>query len=492
MIPALIGAGIVCRLVQYLWDRSFWVDEASLVLNIRNRTAGELLGKLDFHQAAPPLFLLAERGLFRAFGGSELSLRLLPLAAGCVSVVLFAVIARRLLNPWAAIVALALFCFSDRLIWHATEVKQYGLDVLIALVLTVLAVGTRDDREAFMRRLVRVSLAAAVGVWFSYPAALAFGGISVALLPAVLRGCRRGWVLYLAANLAVVVSFSLMLSVVAVQHSQSLADYWVEDFLDWHHPLAAVVWLARHLLSLCNYPVDPLGAVALACAMLGAAWMARSGASRELAMLVNPIGMNLLAAAADRYPFDGARLTVFLAPAVLLLAGGGCQAIWEWVGDRLKWLWVVAAAALVAVAAANSAFHLVVPRARGHLRPVAAFVRDHVQPSDVVYCLQEREFSCYWPVPDSRLHDELPPADEIPGKRFWIVWSYANDRIRHRLDGTLDWAQSFSRQRMDFLGSGGCAYLFEITAAPVPPVPPPDMATHHKMMHASTPEGFVR
>src|SRR6185312_1305795 len=130
---ALVWAGIVCRVVQYFWDRSFWVDEASLVLNIRTKTAAQLLGPLSYHQAAPPVFLLIERALFHLTGGSELSLRLFPLLAGCVSVVLFASLAKRLLSAWPAVFAIALFGFSDRLIWHATEVKQYGIDVFVAV-----------------------------------------------------------------------------------------------------------------------------------------------------------------------------------------------------------------------------------------------------------------------------------------------------------------------------------------------------------------------
>ena len=269
-----MACGILCRVVQYIWDRSFWVDEASLVLNIRTKTAAQLLGRLDYHQAAPPLFLLMERGIFHLFGGSEWSLRLLPLLAGCASVVLFARLARRLLSPWPATLALALFCFSDRLIWHPTEVKQYGTDVFVAVLLMLVAVGSRTDERAPVRRLVCLSIVSVVAVWFSYPAVFVFAGLSLALLPSIVRRGGRSRAIFVAGNLVVLASFAvLLLTVVHAQQSQSLAEYWVEDFLDLRHPLSAAGSLGRHLLALCNYAVEPAGVLVLPCMLAGVVWI---------------------------------------------------------------------------------------------------------------------------------------------------------------------------------------------------------------------------
>lgn len=486
MVPGLVLAGIICRIVQYLWDRSFWVDEASLVLNIRHKTAAELLGKLDYHQAAPPLFLLAERGMYRLLGGSELSLRLLPLLAGCAAVVLFAVLARRMLTPWAAVVALALFCFSDRLIWHATETKQYGIDVLAAVVLTTIALGRggADQPRGLPRNLIALCGAAALAVWCSYPAVLVFAGCSLALLPGMIRRGIRGWLYYFACNLIVLISFAALMWVIHAQQSQSLAEYWAEDFVPLRRPLVIPQWLGRHLFSMCNYAAEPLGFLTLPCTVLGAVWMARRGELRHMALLLNPIGMNLLAASVGRYPFDGSRVTVYLAPAVLLLSGAGAMAIVEWATDSARKLAVIPPAALALISAGGAAFHLVAPRDRGHIRPAIAFVREHAGKDDAIYALLYREFQCYWPEDDRRVWTDLPAADQIPSRRFWIVWSFPNARVLHRLDGTLKWAESFATRRLSYVGHGGSAYLFEITE-PAPHAPPPDMSTHHKMMTQS-------
>ena len=156
VVPGIVALGLGCRIIQYGWNLSFWGDEASIVLNVRGKTAAQLLGPLDFQQAAPPLFLLAERGLFRLLGGSELSMRLLPILAGCLAILLFASVARRLLSPWSAAIAVALFCCSERLTFHHVEVKQYGTDVFIAVALawivTTPVAGERMARRLLMLR----------------------------------------------------------------------------------------------------------------------------------------------------------------------------------------------------------------------------------------------------------------------------------------------------------------------------------------------------
>lgn len=183
---AVVVAGCVFRLAQYLADRSYWPDEALLTLNIMNRPARELAGLLDYKQAAPPLFLWVERGLFVAFGGSEYVMRAVPLAASIATLILFALLARRLLSPAAAGVAVALLAWSDRLIWHASEVKQYSGDVLCATLLFYLAFGMRRPISDIVRFAV-ISLGAAVLIWFSHPAAIIFGAVSLTMFFRVLR-----------------------------------------------------------------------------------------------------------------------------------------------------------------------------------------------------------------------------------------------------------------------------------------------------------------
>jgi uncharacterized membrane protein len=489
LFVALLALAGLCRIWQYAADRSFWQDEALLILNVRSKPATELLGKLNNNQAAPPLFLLAERGLYRTLGGSELSLRLLPVFAGLLSIGLIAVIARQVIRrPWELLLLL-LFATSETLIWHATEAKPYGTDVFAALLLTWLALqcaatdDARSERSSVTGFLVLCGTAAALA-WLSYPSVFIFGAASLTLVPMVVRRGARGWIAFIAGNALVGISFLIVLLVcVRRQQSSSLVDYWTEDFLDLRHPLRWPLWLLRHLQSLCDYPLRASGPVTLAGVICGIASLIRSRRWAILGILAGPILLTIFAAAVQRYPFDGARLTAFLTPDVLVLAVIGFQWIAISLFARISWLAFAPTAFVAILALFWAGDHLIRPPSRGHLRPIAAYVRAHVRPDDGIYALVESEWACYWPANDPRVRNEMDSADQIPFQRFWVVWPFANQTGLHRIDSLLHWLNEFADQRDKQINDvGGAAFLYERRPGALPKDPLPDISTHHRTM----------
>jgi hypothetical protein len=191
--------------------------------------------------------------------------------------------------------------------------------------------------------------------------------------------------------------------------------------------------------------------------------------------------MTLLAAAAQRYPFDGARLTGFLTPIVILLAALGVEFLEQAASPAMQWTGLISGAAMLAVAAGLAAFHLVSPRMRDHVRPVTQYLSAHAQASDGIYVICKHEFDCYWPAGDWRVHYALDRADRVPFRRFWLVASYPNQTERKRLQPLLKWASLIGKQRESFVGIGGGAWLFEKTGeAPPGPVEPPAIGEKHK------------
>ena len=85
----IICFGILVRLVQYLFNRSLWADEAVLALNIVNRSYLELLEPLDYEQGAPIGFLILEKLAVQLFGDNEYALRLVPLLSSIICFFLF-------------------------------------------------------------------------------------------------------------------------------------------------------------------------------------------------------------------------------------------------------------------------------------------------------------------------------------------------------------------------------------------------------------------
>ncbi|HEY7362621.1 MAG TPA: hypothetical protein VIE37_00835, partial [Methylomirabilota bacterium] len=88
-ITILLVLGVALRLRAYLANRSLWLDESFLALNIINRPFAELRQPLEYVQAAPFGFLYAERLVVELLGASEYALRLLPLLCGIASVFIF-------------------------------------------------------------------------------------------------------------------------------------------------------------------------------------------------------------------------------------------------------------------------------------------------------------------------------------------------------------------------------------------------------------------
>jgi hypothetical protein len=538
-LPALVAAGAVFQVAQYLSRRSFWEDESFVVLNIRDKTAAQLMGALDYSQAAPPLFLLTERVAAVAWGASEFALRLLPLGCSLIALGLMAVVARRVARglggpdtsgvpsrfvTLAVLAAVGLFATSDRLIWRAAEVKPYAGDALAALVLTAMALAGASGTPA-AARLARTSAAAAVLVWFSFPTVLVFAGIALALLPAVAWGQSstaaadgpgdprarprrlswRGAGIYLACTLPVAVSFVVLhQTVVLRQRSTDLETFWAEHFADVTRPLAFAVWLARHLFDLCNSAAEPLGPVVLGLLVVGVIALARGRRWETLGVVVLPGVVAVAAAAAGRYPFDGKRLTTFLVPGVLALAGVGFAAVAaaaaarrgplgggvaaggrpasddpQYLGDRRTGMLLLV---LLAVPLVQCLYSLAFPRTRAHVRPAVEFVAARYEQGDAIYCDPNAcQFLCYWPPP--ALGGEVPaagappaavppaavpvslkrlgePATAGPAGRFWVVIAHSPGHGR-RLEGLLATARAAGVLRDRFEGYGGAAYLFE-------------------------------
>ncbi|MBI3264820.1 MAG: hypothetical protein HYZ58_16980 [Acidobacteria bacterium] len=273
---------------------------------------------------------------------------------------------------------------------------------------------------------------------------------------------------YLACHLPVLVSFALLYwAAIRRQRSPILASYWAEQFPDWHRVLELPAWLVASLVELCNYPYKPAGIAILGLAVAGGLALCRQGKAGLLAVLAAPVVVTLLAACAGQYPFGGSRLTVFLAPAVFLLAGAGVGGIGQRLPPRWSRWWWLLPGTLLAWGLAQAAYHLAVPRTRSHMRPAVEYLRAHRQPGEGIYALYTHGavFRCYWRQPEPRLRLEMDPVQAIPWRRFWIVFAFPPRRGFREMQPVLDEVQTGAELRDQFVVAGGAALLFEIPPA---------------------------
>lgn len=144
-VIAFMVIGAILRLRQFEFNRSLWLDEAMLAVNLATRSFGELLLPLDLHQNSPILFLLLEKLAIVLFGVNEPALRAQPMVCGLLLLPLMALVGHRLAGPLAAVVAVSLTALSPALIRYANETKPYGVDAFAAALFLGLALRLGDE-----------------------------------------------------------------------------------------------------------------------------------------------------------------------------------------------------------------------------------------------------------------------------------------------------------------------------------------------------------
>lgn len=440
----LVGVGVVARVVRYALGASLWGDEAAVALNLARRDFAGLTHALDWFQVAPVLFLWAERAVFLLLGGSEWSLRLLPFLAGVAGLFAFRDLARRVVPPTAAALATGLLAVSHWPIFLAGTLKPYSGDLLWSAGLMALAVRWRQ-RPHRVWPLAALALAVPLALGLSFPTVFVAGGVSLYLLPAVVRQRdRRAAVLFglynalLAGSFAVVFLMSLRQQADpnAAELQAFMHNYWAHGFPP-GGPVRFAVWLLRvHAGWLMMYPVGDANGGSTLTFLLFLAGVWTCWRSRERGLLVlclAPFALNFVAAALDKYPYGAScRLCQHLAPAICLLVGVGWAAILERVAPRLadRLWWVRAAAIMLAgFGIAHLGFDLYRPHRDTQAqwsRAVSREVGYHLRPGDmVVYrcagSVRYEPFEWYM----TRLGNQVA-WDDVPAvgpetRRVWLV-----------------------------------------------------------------------
>lgn len=411
--------GLALRLYHYLRGPSLWHDEAALVVNVLDKSFSELLGPLQFSEAAPPLFLWIEKTASLTLGDSLLALRLAPCLASCAALVLFAVLARRTLPdaaPWATL----LFATSDRLLWHTCEAKQYALEEFAAVLLMAVYEWTRGWPSA-KRSLLFAALAPAV-LGVAYPGCFLYGAVLLALFSDVWRTRRTmAWLAFGLLVAAVLATFGWLLTgPIRAQRDATIVECWqsMRQFPDWSRPASVPGWLLRSTLDLFGYCVKPLGGWLAPLAALGAVACWRRGRRDWCVLLIMPIALAAFASCLKAYPYGGMRVMVYATPAVILLVAAGVPPCLGWLQAKNR-LAAVALMTFVAVPTARAAYHVAMPWHRADCASAAEYVAKHSRPSDAITA-NHWEYLYYF----RKAGDRFSPLEALappPGNRLWVV-----------------------------------------------------------------------
>jgi dolichyl-phosphate-mannose-protein mannosyltransferase len=379
----LVVAGLLVRVAQWLSNRSLWHDEAMLARNIIDRSPLELLAPLDYHQGAPVLFLLLVDAATSLFGLGERSLRLIPLLSSLLGLVLFFLIARLFLETRYVPIAVLLFVLSYRLMYYAQEIKQYSVDVTIAIVLTYFFLRLLESNSPRNIHLICLGVLGSVATFLSHPSVFVLASIASTLI--ALRCCKHlsvsfrslilvigSWVVGLGANY---IFFLRSLSA-----NETLLTYWRGGFLPLPISTGAVrVWweTAGDFLSYSGFPVQwHIFVLALVAVAVGSGIRSRSAPMLMIAMcFFYAFGTSVL----GKYPF-ATRLALYAVPLLILSVVKGLEAI----SRRSAPVYFIFVLALIAPSI-KSLPTLLRPIQRAEVRSLLRYLDLNRQPGDHVY-----------------------------------------------------------------------------------------------------------
>jgi len=488
----IISFGILVRLVQYLFNRSLWNDEAALALNIVNRSYAELLQPLDYNQGAPLGFLMVEKLAIELFGNNEYALRLFPLISSIAALFLFYQMARRCLQKSAVPIALILFAGLEHLLYFASELKQYSTDVAIAILCSLLGVSLIHKRINPFKIIAYASIGA-IAVWFSHPAIFILAGVGIYhIWSCWWQKDRDKLVKVLAVTLIWLLSFACLyfLSLRNLNESAYLLRSWKNKYA-FPTSLFDINWSYLRYIKLFKDPLgfpEPLVVVPRLVCLVGfiSLWYRRK---EILFILLSPFIMTLFAGYLQKYPFHS-RLVLFLTPFFILGIAEGSHFIRQktFKNKFTAVIGISIVSLLLAVPIANASQRLLQPQVKQEIKQVMSYVKTHQQPGDIVYVYQraEYQFKYYAEKYGYRQGDYvmgIDDLDEYDGKgmseqeweryrhdfdklrgisRVWIILSHIT-HVPTEQQRILSYLNSIGQKIDSFIAPGSFAYLYDFS-----------------------------
>lgn len=325
--------GLCWRVGRFLMGFPMWGDEAFIVDNLYSRDFAGMFAPLEYQQIAPLGFMWAELAAARVLGTSVWALRMPAFVCGLFSLLVFWRFARRRLDPYSGLLAVAIFAASYYVVRHSSEVKPYAGDLAVSLALICLgwAVYCRSDSIA---RWLGLIMFAGAGVWLSYPAV--FIGGAVAMLLTVMLWQQRsrkvfaGWAAYV---LIFGGSFLVMYLLYAKPHAEAAqymvdSNTWNRSFPPFGEPWRLPLWFLKvHTGNMLAYPLGGKNfgsTLTFLLVVTGIVSLWRNRRGPLLVLLLGPLVLMVVAAAMKKYPYGtSARVSQHMAPAFCLLAGVG-------------------------------------------------------------------------------------------------------------------------------------------------------------------------
>lgn len=393
LVPlGLIVCGIVIRIAQYAHYRALFHDEGILASNALDLSLKELFLPYG-NSMAPGLYMVLAK-LFLHIGGiNEYAARSVPFLGSILLVLIFYPVANRLSTRAGATVALAFLVSAKYLIEFGDYVRPYSSDAFIAIALIGLTLYAEEGKPQYRRHLV-LGLSGALAIWFSYPAVFVLVGIGVVQLSTVVLERNTPQLHYsLFPWCFWGVSF-LTFYLISIRVIQTDADtmFLMNDYYQYANafmPLPPtsfedLKWFNYHLIKMFDYPGGmTLPGLAAFAFVMGVISLYRRN-KKQLAYLLAPLAMALLASGLEQYPF-WARTILWLSPILYILMGEGIASLWKGRKHAESTIAVILLAMLVVVPGVRALRMIPQPSSHHELNKALDHYMEQRRPGDLLY-----------------------------------------------------------------------------------------------------------
>ena len=331
----LISVGVFLVIYQFLFNRSLWIDEAQIALNIINKDFLELLKPLDHYQAAPIGFLFIERVSVLVFGKNEIALRLFPFISFLFSIPFLYLFTKKLTNNnIVALLSTAIFTSIVMVLRYSSEVKQYPIDILFAMMILYFTLSLHFNKN---RSLFIYAILGVIAIWFSNTSVIILTVAGLYLLYTEF---------YKKKNYKIVWPFlfwaiSLMIYYYFFVHNHPLAEFmrscWAGAFIPLN-PFSKVFYIfiyshvvnMYHLLGFTGY----LWLIPFTVSLSGIVFMIKYQKYTLLYFSISPIILHLFLSGLELYPFTG-RFLLYIVPLIILMYAFGLYYMFDFINKKI-------------------------------------------------------------------------------------------------------------------------------------------------------------
>ena len=388
-------AGILLRIDKAVLGRSFRGDEAALASSIQNHSLLELITvPLGGSVTAPLGFLAIEKLVVSLLGFQDIFYRLLPIIAGCLSVILMYFVAKEVLDDFGAAFAVVAFSLNWMLSFYSSDLKQYSTDVAFTLLIYLMA--ARYFKNNSTKNIIWLTVAGLIALFCSHPAIFLLSAIGLALVYQTWRYGGDYKKIFLIGGLWVSVFLILyFLSYRYVGESTYNVSYWsnlgaLMPIPPWKNP----GWFVQRLSNffVVDLNLSQFAFIEAALYGFGIVFFLLKKKWPWSFIFLGSMIFTFLASGIANYPFKG-RLILFLAPSTLLAIGAGIDGFAlisktsTLLSHGIRWLLT---AYLLVGPVISTYGYLQEPRAypfQEDIKPAMSFVEQHIEANDqfVVY-----------------------------------------------------------------------------------------------------------